>query len=152
MSGFQGEMLDRRICVKGAFADNSLIEAQVRGHARDRPGFGHAEILRLGAVIFERAHSENAVSGLEQAGRRANGFDCSGEIHAEDVSPRSPAAGQQPRERRMQELAAIGPVDRRGVDPDQHVARSGHRLWNVAYLDHAGRPITRDCGCLHRTS
>jgi hypothetical protein len=91
-------MLDDRICVKGAFADDSLIEAQIRGHVRDRPGFGHAEIFRLGAVIPGRAHSENAVSGLEQAGGRANGFDGSGEIQAEDVSSRSPGAGQQPYE------------------------------------------------------
>jgi integrase len=71
---------------------------------RDRPGFGHAEILRLGAVILGRAHSENAVPGLEQAGRRANGFDGSGEIQAEDVSSRSPGAGQQPYQCRVKEL------------------------------------------------
>ena len=67
VAGFQGEMLDGRICVEGAFADDRLIEAQIRGHVRDRPGFGHAEVFRLGAVIPGPAHSEDAVSGLEQA-------------------------------------------------------------------------------------
>jgi hypothetical protein len=131
-------MFDDRVGVKGAFADDSLVEAQIRGHVRDRPCFGHAEMFRLGAVLPERAHSKNAVSGLEQAARRANGFDCSGEIHTEDVSSRSPGAGQQPYECRVKEFAAIGPVDRRGMDPDQHLVRSGHRRRHVAYLDHAG--------------
>src|ERR1700682_3280295 len=127
MAGFHGEMLDDGIRVKGAFADDSLIETQIRGHTRDRPGFGHAEILRLGAVFPERAHSENALSGLEQAGRRANGFDGSGEIQAEDVSSRPPGAGQQPYESRVKKLAAIGPVDRRGMDPGQNLAPSGRQ-------------------------
>jgi len=150
VAGLQGEMLDDRMGVKGAFADDGLIEAEIRGHLRDRPGFGHAQILRLGAVIPERAHPENAVPGLEQAGRRANGFDGTGEIQAEDVSPRPPGAGQQPHDCRMKELAAIGPVDRRGMDPDQHLLRSGHPRGDIAHLDHAGRPITRDYGRLHR--
>jgi hypothetical protein len=81
---------------------------------------------------------QKAVSRLEQAGPHANGLDRAGEIHPEDVSPRSPAAAQQPHECRVKELAAIGPVDRRGMDPDQHLARSGHRRRDVAYLDHAG--------------
>jgi hypothetical protein len=131
-------MFDDRIGVKGAFADDGLIEAEIRGHLRDRPGFGHAEIIRMGTVIPERAHSENAVSGLEPAGRCANCFDCPGEIQAENLSSRSPGAGQQPYECRVKELAAIGPVDRRGMDPHQHLVRSGHRRRDVAYLDHAG--------------
>jgi len=134
---FQCEMLDGGICVKGAFADDSLIEAQIRGHKRDQPGFGHAEVFCLCAVIPERAHSEYAVSGLEQAGRCANRFDCPGEIHAENRSSRRPAAGQQPDDCRVKELAAIAPVDRRSMDPHQHLVRSGHRLRNVAHLDHA---------------
>ena len=43
--------------VKGGFADHRLIEAEIRGHRRDRPGFSHAEISRLGAVIPEGARS-----------------------------------------------------------------------------------------------
>jgi len=131
-------MLNGRIRVKGAFADDSLIEAQIRRHVSDRPGFGHAEKFRLSAVISGRAHSENAVSWLEHADRRANGFDYSREIHAEDGSPRSPAAVQEPDKGREAEFAAIGPVDRGGMDPDQHLVRSGHRRGNVAYLDHSG--------------
>ena len=72
VAGFQGEMFDDRIGVKGAFADDSLIEAEIRGHLRDRPGFGHAEILRLGAVIPGRAHPENAVARLERHGSGAH--------------------------------------------------------------------------------
>lgn len=108
VAGFQAEMLDSRIRVKGAFADDSLIEAQIRRHVSDRPGLAHAEIFRLGTVIPGRAHSKNMVSRLEHAGRRANSFDCSGEIHAEDGSSRSRGAVQQPDEDGEEEFAAIG--------------------------------------------
>jgi hypothetical protein len=76
------------------------------------------------------------VSRLEHAGRRANSFDCSGEIHAEDGSSRSRGAVQQPDEDGEEEFAAIGPVDRRGMNPDQYLIQSGHRGGDVANLDH----------------
>jgi hypothetical protein len=152
VAGLAAELFDARIGVEGAFAQDSLIEAQIPWHRGDRPGFGHAEIFRLGAVIPGRAHSENAVAGPEQADGGANGGDRSGEIHAEDVASRSPGTAQQPDQNRVKELAAIAPVDARGMDPDQPLVRSRHRRRDIAQRDRARRSVTRDRGGLHRLS
>jgi hypothetical protein len=38
----------------------------------------------------------------------------------------------------MKKLAAIGSVDRRGMDPDQQLAGSRHRRRHIAHFDRTG--------------
>ena len=97
----------------------------------------------------EPSRAEDPVTDRELADGRSDGFDLSRKFGAEDALPR-PADSKDEAADELDENAAtpvglarmtVQPIDRRRVDPDQHLIRRGDRPLDLFESKNLGRPI-----------
>ena len=145
----EAERLQIRVRIPGSLADHGLAEARTRRHGSDRPLFGHAEIFGMRAVDVRR-QAEDAIARLERRDARADRLDLPGEVHAEDRALRPAEPREEPDEKRVgSEHAAIGPADRRRMDPDQDLARFWFRFRHLPDLQDVRRSLACVDNCFH---
>jgi hypothetical protein len=89
-----------------------------------------------------RVDAEDLVTGRKLGDRRAGCFDVAGQFGAEDPPPRPEQTGEHPGDERLGLAhSAVGPVDRRGVDPDQDLVVLGYRPLDVLDPQDVRRPV-----------
>ena len=95
----------------------------------------------MGAEIARR-HAEDARARLKRGNARAGHLHCPSEIHAEDRVLGPQKTDEEADEKGTgAEHAAIGPVDRRRMDPDRDLARLRFRFRRLPDLQDIGRSV-----------
>ena len=122
-------------------ADGSgLVERHAGRHVRQRGALPDADKLGVRAV---GPGAEDMVADLELDHGGAHCRDLARELHAQDPMVRSAEAGEEAaRVEFGASEAAVGPVDRRGVDPDEHLVVLRHRPSDLFHSEDLRRPIT----------
>ena len=123
-----------RVGIESALAGHRFVKVRVCRHDGDWRSLGDADIFRLSAIAPRRAHAEDAIARLERHDFGPHGFNHAGEIHPENCAPRPAQPEEEPPDDAGSQLTAIRPADRRCMDPDQDLARSGRRFRRIEYL------------------
>ena len=119
------------------------------GHGGDGGGFLEADVFRMGAET-EGAQPENPVAGGEARDRLAYGFDHARQFVPEDGVPGlAQSAHQADDEVFGLAEAAVGAVDRGGMDADKDFVVLGDGLGDVFQVKDVRRAVNRVDAGLH---
>lgn len=143
-----GDERERVVRTFGARGD--LLVAHVRGDRGDRPSSRHRHVLGVRAEP-ELAEAEHAIADLEGCDSSADRLDLSGELGPQDgrLRPEEPAEeADDPWFGRSE--AAVGAIDGRCVNADEHLVVPERGLVDLHDLDHVRRTVSRAHGGLHR--
>ena len=123
-----------------------MLERHVRGLC-DESVFRHAGVLGESA---ELARTEHLVIRPKLANAVADRLDSSRQVEAEHRPPRLQQTDAEPDEERLApKQDAIGRIDGRRVDPDEHLARCGRRPRNLLEPEHLRRAVSAVDDGLH---
>ena len=121
----------------------SQTAALFKGHLGRLVGDGaalpHADELRVRAGALD---AEDLVTDSELGDRCADRLDLSGQLHPEGPPRWSPKAGEEANDERARAThAAVGAVDRRGVDLHEDFVVPGHRPLDFFESQDLRRPV-----------
>src|SRR2546423_13720436 len=126
-----------------------LIERH-RGGDRQERLFWRRHVLREGRLTEVEQVAEGTVSGFEPRDVRADGLDDAGDIQPQPGTSGPADAEEEPRKLPAWiEAVEVGPVHRRGVNADEHLALFRARAVDLADFDHARRSVSVAGGGLH---
>ena len=102
------------------------------------------DLLAVRPLLIPWQHAEHRVTDLEVRDALTDSADQTGDVAAENV-----------RERRHRAISAAGPdlpvraVDAGGVNIDDHLARLGNRIWQLAIGQNLRPAVLLDVDCFH---